>query len=174
MKQMDLLQSDPLKPTALAEAAALNPLKTRPTYLISTSPAGSLPSAATQPAGNANPFGAPAKGALTQGYTATHNGLDIGIVTGTPVHSTMDGKVTFAGWSPIGYGNLVIVQNGDYQTYYAHLSKIPVVVGEAVQAGSTIGLSGSTGNSTGPHLHYEIRVKGKNIDPTRFTLGKTI
>ena len=68
---------------------------------------------------HATPFGEPAHGPLTQGYNSHHNGLDIGIVLGTPVHSSMDGKVIYAGWSPIGYGNLVIVQNGDYQTYYA-------------------------------------------------------
>jgi murein DD-endopeptidase MepM/ murein hydrolase activator NlpD len=111
---------------------------------------------------------------LTQGYNSHHNGLDFGIVQGTPVHSSMEGKVIYAGWNTIGYGNLVIVQNGDYQTYYAHLSKIPVTVGQSVAAGSVVGISGTTGNSTGPHLHYEIRYKGKNVDPTSVTLNKAI
>lgn len=123
---------------------------------------------------NAVPHGQPVQGRLTQGFHPGHNGLDFGIVVGTPVHSSMEGKVVYAGWNTIGYGNLVIVQNGDYQTYYAHLSKIPVTVGQTVTADSVIGYSGNTGNSTGPHLHYEIRYKGKNIDPTAVTLNKAI
>jgi murein DD-endopeptidase MepM/ murein hydrolase activator NlpD len=66
---------------------------------------------------------------------------------------------------------LVIVENGAYRTYYAHLSSIPVSVGDTVKAGTTIGLSGNTGNSTGPHLHYEIRKNLVAIDPTALTLG---
>jgi murein DD-endopeptidase MepM/ murein hydrolase activator NlpD len=123
---------------------------------------------------HAVPYGEPVHGPLTQGFHPGHIGLDIGIVTGTPIKSTMDGKVIYAGWNTIGYGNLVIVQNGDYQTYYAHQSKIQVSVGQTVQAGNVIGLSGSTGNSTGPHLHYEIRYKGNPIDPTSTTLNKSI
>jgi murein DD-endopeptidase MepM/ murein hydrolase activator NlpD len=77
----------------------------------------------------------------------------------------------YAGWNTQGYGNLVIVENGAYKTYYAHLSSIPVDVGDSVNAGSTIGISGNTGNSTGPHLHYEIRKNGTAINPTAATLG---
>jgi murein DD-endopeptidase MepM/ murein hydrolase activator NlpD len=117
------------------------------------------------------PSGRPVGGVLTQGYTSTHNGLDFGIPIGTKVHSSMDGKVAYAGWNNEGYGNLVIVENGAYKTYYAHLSEIPVSVGDEVSAGDVIGLSGSTGNSTGPHLHYEIRKNGVNINPTSTTLG---
>ncbi len=120
---------------------------------------------------NPIPFGRPVGGVLTQQFHASHNGLDFGIPVGTPVVSTMDGQVIYAGWNDQGYGNLVIVDNGAYRTYYAHLSEIPVQVGQMVNAGSVIGLSGNTGNSTGPHLHYEIRVNGKAIDPTTATLG---
>ncbi|GAP07931.1 membrane proteins related to metalloendopeptidases [Anaerolinea thermolimosa] len=69
-----------------------------------------------------------------------------------------------------GYGNLVIVENGPYRTYYAHLSEIPVRMGEHVSRGDVVGLSGNTGNSTGPHLHYEIRYEMKPLDPTGQTL----
>lgn len=117
------------------------------------------------------PSGRPVGGVLTQDFHPGHNGLDFGIVVGTPVKSTMDGKVVSAGWNDQGYGNLVIVENGDYRTYYAHLSSIPVTVGDTVTAGSTIGLSGNTGHSTGPHLHYEIRKNNVPIDPTSVTLG---
>ena len=117
------------------------------------------------------PSGRPVGGFISQEYHPGHNGLDFGIVVGTPVETTMDGEVVYAGWNNQGYGNLVIVQNGDYKTYYAHLSSIPVSVGDSVAAGSTIGLSGNTGNSTGPHLHYEIRQNNVPIDPTAMTLG---
>jgi len=118
------------------------------------------------------PSGRPVGGVLTQDFHPGHNGLDFGIVEGTPVKATMEGKVISAGWNDQGYGNLVIVQNGDYQTYYAHLSSIPVKAGDLINAGSTIGLSGNTGRSTGPHLHYEIRKNDVPIDPTSVTLGK--
>jgi murein DD-endopeptidase MepM/ murein hydrolase activator NlpD len=117
------------------------------------------------------PSGRPVGGVLTQNFHPGHNGLDFGIVVGTPVEATMDGKVVHAGWNNQGYGNLVIVDNGTYKTYYAHLSSIPVSVGDSVTAGTTIGLSGNTGNSTGPHLHYEIRQNNVPIDPTSATLG---
>ncbi len=117
------------------------------------------------------PTGRPAGGVLTQNFHPGHNGLDFGIPVGTPIESTMDGKVIHAGWNNQGYGNLVIVENGPYRTYYAHLSSIPVSVGDFVRNGMTIGLSGNTGNSTGPHLHYEIRKDNVPVNPTSVTLG---
>lgn len=117
------------------------------------------------------PSGRPVTGRLTQEFHRGHNGLDIAVPVGTPITTTMDGQVVHAGWNNQGYGNLVIVENGEYRTYYAHLSSIPVSVGDAVKAGTTIGLSGNTGNSTGPHLHYEIRQNKVPIDPTTATLG---
>lgn len=117
------------------------------------------------------PSGRPVGGVLTQDFHPGHNGLDFGIPVGTEIKSTMDGNVVYAGWNDQGYGNLVIVENGGYKTYYAHLSSIPVSVGDSVSAGATIGLSGNTGNSTGPHLHYEIRRNNIPIDPTAATLG---
>ena len=82
----------------------------------------------------------------------------------------MDGKVIYAGWNNEGYGNLVIVENGRYKTYYAHLSEFKVGVGDTIKANTVVGLSGNTGNSTGPHLHYEVRRDGVPIDPSNFTL----
>jgi murein DD-endopeptidase MepM/ murein hydrolase activator NlpD len=119
---------------------------------------------------HSTPSGAPVHGVLTQNFHTGHNGLDFGIAVGTGVHSSMDGKVIYAGWNNQGYGNLVIVENGPYRTYYAHLSKIPVKIGQTVQAGEVVGLSGNTGNSTGPHLHYEVRLNNKPINPAKFTL----
>jgi len=132
--------------------------------------AGTISAAAKQ-VSQTEPSGRPVGGVLTQDFHTGHNGLDFGIPVGTEVKSTMDGNVIYAGWNNQGYGNLVIVENGDYKTYYAHLSSIPVAVGDSITAGATIGLSGNTGNSTGPHLHYEIRRNNTPIDPTAATLG---
>jgi len=115
-----------------------------------------------------SPTGMPVEGVLTQDYHTGHIGLDFGIPEGTAVHTSMDGEVVYSGWNTQGYGNLVIVQNGRYKTYYAHLSQIPVQLGQWVSKGDTIGLSGNTGNSTGPHLHYEVRVDNQPINPTNW------
>lgn len=128
---------------------------------------GTTSSQGSQPVPSGRPV---AGGWLSQEYHNGHIGLDIAVPTGTPVKTTMDGKVVYAGWNTQGYGNLVIVENGAYKTYYAHLSSIPVEVGDTVNAGTTIGISGNTGNSTGPHLHYEIRKNGVAINPTAATL----
>jgi murein DD-endopeptidase MepM/ murein hydrolase activator NlpD len=120
---------------------------------------------------SSSPHGVPVHGPLTQNFHPGHNGLDFGVVVGTPAKATMSGKVVYAGWNNEGYGNLVIVENGPYKTYFGHLSEIPVQVGQSIAAGQTIGLTGNTGHSTGPHLHYEVRENGKPIDPTSFTLG---
>lgn len=117
------------------------------------------------------PQGLPVIGVLTQTCREGHVALDFGVPIGTSIKSTMDGNVTYAGWNNEGYGNLVIVDNGEYQTYYAHLSAIPVTVGQKVSSRDIIGISGNTGNSTGPHLHYEIRKNGVAIDP-RTTIGQ--
>lgn len=111
------------------------------------------------------PTGNPVKGRITQGSHDGHIALDYGVPVGTEIHSTMSGKVIYAGWNNEGYGNLVIIQNGDYKTYYAHLSEIPVKAGQIVQEDDIIGISGNTGNSTGPHLHYEIRKNNQAINP---------
>lgn len=99
--------------------------------------------------------------------TKFHAGLDIAVATGTTVGSAADGTVSYAGWSG-GYGNLVIIDHPDgRQTRYAHLSSISVSAGEQVSQGQRIALSGSTGKSTGPHLHFEVRENGRPVDPTR-------
>lgn len=112
-----------------------------------------------------------ASGELSQKYHAGHHGLDFAVVEGTPIKTTMSGKVVHSGWNDQGYGNLVIVENGNKRTYYAHLSELPVEQGAWVNQGDVIGLSGNTGNSTGPHLHYEIRINGQTIDPTEEVFG---
>jgi len=114
------------------------------------------------------PAGYPVEGILTQRFHAYHSGMDIGIPLGTPVLATQSGLVTFAGWSEIGYGYLVIVQNQQFITYYAHNTSFNVTVNQYVAKGSIIAFSGSTGNSSGPHVHYETRINDVPVDPMTF------
>lgn len=108
----------------------------------------------------------PASGVLTQGYWYGHRAIDIGGSLGSAIVASDGGYVSFAGWTDIGYGYLIVLDHANgFQTYYAHLSRIFVVEGETVYAGEVIGAMGSTGNSTGPHLHYEIRYNGYPTNP---------
>ncbi len=120
------------------------------------------------PAGGCAPAGLPVDGILTQRFHQYHSGIDLGIPLGTPVQATHSGTVTFAGWSEIGYGYLVILQSGTFITYYAHLTSFNVSSGQSVGRFSVIGWSGSTGNSTGPHVHYETRINDVPVDPLSF------
>ena len=98
----------------------------------------------------------------------THKGIDIAATRGTPILATASGKVSFAGWSS-GYGYLVKIDHGNgVETWYAHTSKMYVTKGQEVKAGDIIGAVGSTGNSTGPHLHLEIRVNNKTVNPQNY------
>lgn len=107
------------------------------------------------------------------GFEAFHSGLDIQAATGTQVHATADGIVKTAGWLG-GYGKLVVVDHGHgLETYYGHLSRVNVIVGQEVRAGQTIGASGSTGRSTAPHLHYEVRSGGVPQNPSSY-LSKSL
>lgn len=97
-----------------------------------------------------------------------HAGLDIAAAKGTPIGASAEGIVAFAGWRK-GYGNLVIIEHPDGRTTrYGHASKLFVKEGETVNAGQTIAAVGSTGKSTGPHLHFEVRENGQPVDPRRF------
>ena len=94
-----------------------------------------------------------------------HEGIDIGCAYGTPNRAAAAGTVIYAGWLG-GYGNLVVVDHGNgLSTAYAHASSILVSVGQSVSQGQTVSLVGSTGNSSGPHLHFEVRVNGVAVDP---------
>ena len=125
------------------------------------------------------PLGRPAKGEITSnfgmrsnpfgtGAREFHSGLDFRGPIGDPITATADGKVEFAGVMN-GYGNVVKLLHGHgYSTVYAHLASINVKVGEQVKAGDKVGGLGSTGRSTGPHLHYEVRLNNEPYDPARF------
>jgi LysM repeat protein len=99
-------------------------------------------------------------------YWSGHLAIDIAAGEGAPVWASDTGVVVFAGWSTTGYGNMVMVDHGNgWQTLYAHLSQVDVGCGSNVGQGGKIGLAGSTGNSTGPHLHFEIRFEGGFVNP---------
>lgn len=102
------------------------------------------------------------------GGESYHSGIDIAVPLGTPVKAAADGEVVYAGWND-GYGLVVFIwHNNSLETRYAHLSKIAVNKGQIVRAGDVIGYVGSTGKSTGPHLHFEVRNGGKAVNPLDF------
>jgi murein DD-endopeptidase MepM/ murein hydrolase activator NlpD len=101
-----------------------------------------------------------------QGFPHFHTGVDLGGPAGTPILAAADGIVALATSDGIGYGNyVVIVHDGGLTTLYGHLAVIGVKAGDQVHQGQPIGAEGSTGNSTGPHLHFEVRVNGQIVDP---------
>jgi len=104
------------------------------------------------------------------GYTRMHRGVDFAAPTGTPVRAAGDGVVQKAGWGN-GYGNYIQIRhNNTHSTLYAHLSRMRVKAGQRVTQGQVIGNVGATGMATGPHLHYEVLVKGKQVNPMTVTL----
>jgi murein DD-endopeptidase MepM/ murein hydrolase activator NlpD len=102
------------------------------------------------------------------GRPAMHTGLDFRAASGDPVRATANGKVVSSGWAG-GYGRMVEIDHGNgLSTRYGHLSEIGVRVGDQIKIGQVIGAVGSTGRSTGPHLHYETRIDGEAVDPQKF------
>lgn len=99
-------------------------------------------------------------------YWDGHQGIDIAAGEGAPIYAADNGTIVYAGWNPNGYGNLVMIDHGNgYATLYAHLSAINVACAVGVAQGQVIGYAGSTGNSTGAHLHFELRYQGGTINP---------
>ena len=114
----------------------------------------------------------PVSGVLTSRYGyrwgRTHTGIDIGASYGTTIKAAASGTITFAGWKG-SLGNLVVVSHGNgIQTYYGHCSSLLVSAGQKVSAGQAIAKVGSTGSSTGNHLHFEIRINGSSINPQSY------
>lgn len=101
-----------------------------------------------------------------------HSGMDFSVDIGTPIYATGDGRVTRANNQLSGYGNLIEIEHGyGYQTRYAHLSKYNVTQGQTIKRGDIIGYAGSTGRSSGPHLHYEVHYKGNPVNPLNYYYG---
>lgn len=117
-------------------------------------------------------FHIPVMGKVSSRYgqrgRSMHKGIDIGLTTGEPIYATFEGKVRYATYNSGGYGNLVILRHPcGLETYYGHLCKLNVKVGDYVVAGQVIGYGGNTGRSRGAHLHYEVRYHDHTFDPER-------
>lgn len=132
---------------------------------------------------SSTPRGWPANGHITSPYGRRehpksgdgefHSGVDIATGSGMPVRATADGIVSFSGWSG-GSGNLVVIEHGlKFSTFYAHNKMVSVKVGQKVKRGDIICYIGSTGNSTGPHVHYEVWHEGRPINPVSYLEGRS-
>ncbi len=149
-----------------------------PATIASLRGRGTAPSA-PGPSGPVS-FYRPVTGPIGDGFGASrgggrlHQGLDFPVPFGTPVQASGVGTTIFAGYNAAGYGNLVVVQHRlGYTTWYAHLSSITTSTGAPVEGGTQVGLVGSTGYSTGPHLHFEVRRYDTPIDPIPMLLSST-
>ncbi len=167
----DLIAEAPLVPTFRETLAEYD-------YLRTTNLASRARNSFARADANVLPAAWPIFGRLMGGYGqrsdpfsgegAMHTGIDISAPVGTAVRVTGDGIVRHANWNG-GYGRCVIVDHGNgYQTWYAHLSKMDVMEGQEVRQGEVIGRVGTTGRSTGSHLHYEVRIHSTPVNPYRF------
>jgi murein DD-endopeptidase MepM/ murein hydrolase activator NlpD len=131
----------------------------------------------------ATPKGFPVKGRITSGYGKRedpirdirqfHSGVDISSSPGTPIRATADGVVSYSAWKHMS-GYLIVIEHGcGFSTIYAHNKKNLVKVGQRVKRGEVIGYVGSTGKSTGPHVHYEVWKNGKHINPQHYLKGRS-
>lgn len=106
------------------------------------------------------------KPVITTTFSAEHPGVDFAVPIGTQIVAAESGLVTTAGWDTTGYGQTVVLhESTDTYTRYAHLSELQVSIGQYIMKGMPVGLVGSTGRSTGPHLHFEIRIHNQFVDP---------
>ena len=167
----DLIAEAPLIPTLGQTLAEYS-------YLRTTNVASRSRNLFARADANLLPSGWPIAGRLMDGFGrrmdpfsgegAMHTGVDISAPMGTPIQATADGIVMFANWNS-GYGRCVILDHGNgYQTLYGHLSRIDVIDGQEVRQGETVGRVGSSGRSTGTHVHYEVRVHSTPVNPYRF------
>lgn len=151
----------------VAGPATLAALRTR--RLTASNPVGGEPSGPVR-------FLRPVAGPIGDGFGFVggrrHTGIDLPVSFGTPIGAGGVGTVGYAGWNSGGYGNLVVVRHRlGFESWYAHLSRIAVSVGQPVAGGTVLGWVGSTGRSTGPHLHFEVRRLGTPIDPVPYLLS---
>lgn len=172
-------KASPSKPSSASKSSAKDSSAAK-----STTPKKAT--AAAETTSTVNGFSAPLSGAsLGTGYKVAgsmwssgyHTGVDFAAATGTPLKAVGAGTVVSAGWGG-AYGNQVVIQLADgYYAQYAHLSSLSVSSGQTVTAGQQIGLSGATGNVTGPHLHFEIRTTpdyGSDVDPVAYLRAKGV
>lgn len=150
-------------PATLAALRNRTVSSSTPSTGSSSSPTGPVRFLRPVPGGIGDGFGYPGG--------RKHTGLDFPVWTGTPIKAAGVGVVGYAGWNSGGYGNLVVVRHRlGYETWYAHMSRIAASVGQGVSGGTVLGYVGSTGHTTGPHLHFEVRRFGTPIDPVPYLL----
>jgi murein DD-endopeptidase MepM/ murein hydrolase activator NlpD len=164
-----------LRPTGAADAALLKRLRIKIRTAASAplaSPAIPVPAGTVSRTPSARGFIWPVAGTLTSNYGPRwgriHQGIDVAAPIGRPIAAAAPGTVMVAGWKN-GYGQTVVIDHGNgISTAYAHQAAIGVSVGQSVGQGAIIGVVGNTGNSTGPHLHFEVRINGVATDPLPF------
>ena len=168
-KQRTLSKVQHSKEEFLAEAAALEQASRELAAKIQAAQgvsivAGGAPSAS----GFIWPVSGPVTSTFGPRWGRMHEGIDIAAPSGAPIASVASGTIIYAGWLG-GYGNLVVVDHGGgVSTAYAHMSSIASGTGQGVAQGQVIGYVGSTGHSTGPHLHFEVRINGQAVDPLQY------
>ncbi|MEU2390149.1 LysM peptidoglycan-binding domain-containing M23 family metallopeptidase [Streptomyces sp. NPDC007369] len=184
-KKAPTAPADPGTGSPLAAAPAPAPAPAKKSTAADTSASASAADTADGGAATAAGFTAPVPGGISTQYRTAgamwssgyHTGVDFIARSGTAVKAVGAGTVVSAGWGG-SYGNEVVIRHADGKySQYAHLSQLSVSVGQSVSGGQTIGLSGSTGNSTGPHLHFEIRTGpsyGSDIDPVDYLRSKGV
>jgi murein DD-endopeptidase MepM/ murein hydrolase activator NlpD len=162
---------DTLNAQERSEAEEIDALQAQSAAVAAKIQAAQAQSASSGAAPSANPGGYqwPVSGPVTSPFGwrwgRMHEGIDIAVPSGTPVHASAAGTVIYAGWME-GYGNFVILDHGGgIATAYGHNTSVAVAVGQTVSQGQVIAYSGSTGHSTGPHVHFEVRVNGSAVDP---------
>jgi murein DD-endopeptidase MepM/ murein hydrolase activator NlpD len=162
---------DKLSVQEQAEAGEIDALQAQSAAVSAQIQAAQAANAAngTAPTGNPGGLAWPVSGPVTSPFGwrwgRMHEGIDIAVPTGTPVHAAGSGVVIYAGWMD-GYGNFVILDHGGgIATAYGHNTSVAVAVGQSVSQGQVIAYAGSTGHSTGPHVHFEVRVNGSAVDP---------
>jgi murein DD-endopeptidase MepM/ murein hydrolase activator NlpD len=110
---------------------------------------------------------------ISQIFWSRHSGIDLAAPTGTPIDAADSGYVQIVGWDNTGYGNMILLNHGNgFLTRYGHLSAFNVEPGQSVKRGGLIGRVGSTGHSTGPHLHFEVIFQGVPRNPAYFVVGR--
>lgn len=161
-----LSQTKAQEKAAIAESDAIKAASAALEAKIAAAQSGNTAApASASAAGFIWPVSGPITSPFGPRWGSFHPGIDIGVPTGTPIHAAAAGTVLWCGWEE-GYGNLVVIDHHNgLATAYGHQSRILVSCDENVAQGQTIGLSGCTGFCTGPHLHFEVRVEGKPVDP---------
>jgi len=169
-RRESLIQIDESKREFLHEAAGLAQASAALASRIQSASGSYSPPGDRTPsaAGLIWPVNGPVVSPFGMRWGRMHEGIDIGVPYGTPIHASASGRVVYSGWMD-GYGNLVAIDHGGgLSTAYAHQSRIVVSVGQTVSQGQVIGYVGCTGHCFGPHLHFEVRVNGTPVDPLSY------